>query len=182
MPARTAPPPGSAKSKKAAKTAPTPREPVSSSPAQPDRLVDGLVVVKVEPVLSGLTGKGGGDVALRFDKLTLEDGSERFDCQDCDHVGGTRGAAQAHRATEHPSPKTQRRQNQAGDVARLAVVALPLAEVVELAVLAREASARIEELQEAVHQARKRAVAAETKTARIKGALARAGFKLEEAE
>lgn len=167
--------------KKATKTAPAARRPISGPPAQPERRIDGIAVVKVEDVLSGLT-KDGVKVRLRFEKLTLADGSDRWACLECDHVADDRGGAQKHRQDDHPSPKSLRRLDRADEAARAAVMALPLSEIIDLAVAAHTAAQTLVDLREANMAQRKRAVAAETELARIRTALGRVGYRPEDSE
>jgi hypothetical protein len=162
-------------------TAPAARRPVSGPPAQLERRIDGIAVVRAEDVHSGLTSSST-KVKLRFEKLILADGSDRWACLDCDHVAHERGGAQKHRMDQHPHAKALRRQDRADEAARAAVMGLSLAEVMDLAVVAHTAAQTLVDLREANMAERKRAIAAETELARIRTALRRVGFRLEDSE
>lgn len=178
MAARTARP---SKLAKAAKAAPKPRRPTSPE-AHPveDELVNGQAVVRVEDVLSGLT-HDNVRVKLRFQKITLADGTEHWRCIDCKHLANTRGEAQNHRRDEHPHPKTARRQSRVDDPIRDQVMAMPVVEVVELAISALKATDTIDEMRAELAKARERALEAEVTVNRFKAAMARLGFRMEDA-
>ncbi len=183
MAARTASPAKPARATKpVAKAAPKPRRSAPDRPAPAEDLINGQVVVKVEPVLSGLTGRGGVQISLRFDKLTLADGTECWRCADCKHIAESRGAAQNHRSEAHPNPKNARRRDRAEESAREQVLAMGLGEVVELAMSGVRAVEIVEEMRQEMMAARMRAVEAEAKVNRFKTAMARLGFRLEEDE
>lgn len=63
---------------------------------EPERQIDGLRVIETHRQ-QNLPG-----APFNYLKLTLEDGSVRYACVDCEDVTGTRDDYRRHRALEHP--------------------------------------------------------------------------------
>lgn len=71
-------------------------------PEEPVRLVDGVEVVKDEPLQSPLSNVVGSPVFFNtYRLLTLADGTQRHACSDCPDVVGTRGEIRTHRVDMH---------------------------------------------------------------------------------
>lgn len=76
---------------------------IESEPVTPARLVNGLKVMDVEPVFTGLKARvGQARIALRNTViLVLEDGSRVYSCVDCDFADAARGVVMRHRGDTH---------------------------------------------------------------------------------
>lgn len=154
-------------------------------PGPAERVVDGLLVVKDEPLLSPLSARLGRPVpfpTIRF--LTLADRSTRHACADCPDVVGTRGEVKKHRI-DHHGEATGAARRKAGTLPGGQPVLSPNALSMTLGELIQVANAvdgweDTHALVEAERDAwRERALAAERRLAAFERALSRIpGFKL----
>lgn len=140
--------------------------------------VDGVRVVKDEVLASGLSSAVGKLVPLKGTRvLTLENGEVTYGCADC-LTHGTRGEVSQHRATEHPASARKRgpgRPAAAGSKAPAVspeVMALSLAELLELATLASETEGQFARLEARIAELEGKLVEATTELHAVEKAYA----------
>lgn len=160
---------------------PRSREPVSAVPIPPDaRRVDGVAVVNEEPVLSGLSGRGK-QVPLKMSRLTLADGTVKHGCAECPFTADKRGDVMAHRMRDHPGTKAAAKTGKAGKAALDGPpMTMTLGELLDLARSAEQWGSMMDTLTERAEAAEKRADDAQAQLKKLKAALSRAGFRLDE--
>jgi hypothetical protein len=159
---------------------------------RPDRFVDGLRVIEERPVLSTtLPIPEDADPAdftvPGFTEVTLEDGSVRVSCSDCEYYG-SRKAVQNHRAQKHrtgASPRARNRTRQSR--AAQAVAGIPadlrsmsLGDVLEMGARLEQLALVIENVTAQRDELHKRNAALEAELRKITLGLAKAGFHPEE--
>lgn len=155
---------------------------VQTPPVDQPRLVRGLKVVSEEQIQSNLPGvPGQPKPMMKFSKLTLEDGSEVFECHDCGGLGDTRGEAQKHRAEEHGvgyvgNSNKGKLLRQVSPGLNAEALAMTLGELLELAAAAPQWGQMIEQLTLDRDQWKDRALAAERETRKWIGQFERMGF------
>ncbi len=158
-----------------------PAEP-APPPAEPVRLVDGIEVVRDEPLPSPLTVHLGTPVFFNgYRLLTLADKTQRHACADCPDVVGTRGEIRAHRVEMHGAkPGGAKKRGEPADNGGLSAnaSAMTLGELVRLAAQVDSWEVAYEAMEDRALVAEARARDAERELTRIQRAFERLGFVL----
>lgn len=145
-------------------------------------VVNGLVVVRDEPVQSNLPAVDGKHrqawKGLR--KLTLEDGSTTYKCADCDETG-TRGYLHAqHRPDAHGNGPVGRRKGRDNNILSDTVLAMSLGELFELANASEEWGTMFERLTESRDAWKARALTAEADLKKFEAVIGKLGYEKKE--
>ncbi len=152
----------------------------SSKPAEsPARVVDGVEVVKDEPLQSGLPPVHGQPIYFKTIRLlTLADGRQVYSCADCPDFIGSRGEVRQHRTAAHGAKPVGARKRAPAEDDRLAGtdLGMTLGELLRLAASIGSWEDVLTALEHRAETAEARADAAEKELARMRRGLERAGW------
>ncbi len=152
-----------------------------AEPEEEVRLVDGVEVVKDEPLQSPLSTVVGQPVFFNtYRLLTLADGTQRHACADCPDVVGTRGEIRTHRVEMHgarPGGAKKRADDGGNGGLSANAASMTLGELVRLAGHVDAWEDAYASMEERMTEAEGRATAAETELRKYHRAFDRLGFK-----
>lgn len=156
---------------------------VDTEPTTPARIVNGLKVIDIEPVYTGLKPRPGQPrIALKNTViLVLEDGSKVFACADCDFTDPGRGPVMRHRGDVHGQnlggwPGRKNKADAVQAAGKRLAMEMSLGDVLELGSKLDAYAVIMERQEERIAELRERAEVAERRLRIIAMRLEKAGL------